>query len=88
MCDPTYRQLSKLTFLVRSRFPNAMPDRYEPYPTPNGGFINVNMKSIDFTEWMLEHMTLHEASRIITLFENDEDEEAMRILKKIYPALN
>lgn len=88
MCDPTLRQLSKISFIIKNRFPQALPDRFEPHPTPNGGFMNVNMKSIDFIEWMTEHVTLHEASRITTLFENDADAEAMTILKKIYPALN
>jgi hypothetical protein len=88
MCDPTLRQLSKITFIVRNRFPTALPDRYEPHPTPNGGFVNVNMKSIDFVDWLLKYMTSHEASRIITFFENDEDDRAMRALKKFYPQLN
>lgn len=87
MCDPSFRQLAKIAYLVKSRFRHALPDRFEVYPTPNEGFVNVNMCNIDFAECLQERLSSYEASRIIMLFENDEDARAMAILKRIYPVL-
>lgn len=87
MCEPTEKQISRLLYLVNARFPDALPDRFESLELA-GRVQRVNHRSEDFRSWLVENITLHDASRVINFFNKDEDDRAMKTLKNIYPRLN